>query len=157
MKPKKNPRHLKLIKPEVDPDLAEARRFFRTEVARKGKLRTPPTRTPRPAPTPSQGRARSQRTETFARIPHGRAFDLYRRIRSGAAWLVLIEIDHRILKEGGKNPVKLSNQVFQRAGMSRDTKWKALRQLETAGVIRIQTLGCGQAPWITHLWFPPQS
>ena len=36
---------------------------------------------------------RKRLTETFARIPHDKALDLFRHRVSGAAWMVLIELD----------------------------------------------------------------
>jgi hypothetical protein len=49
---------------------------------------------------------RQRAVETFARIPHDRALELYRHKLSGTAWLVLIELDRILLKARGKNPVR---------------------------------------------------
>jgi hypothetical protein len=49
---------------------------------------------------------RQRETETFARIPHDRGLELYRRHRiSGPAWAALIELDRMVLTQRGKNPV----------------------------------------------------
>jgi hypothetical protein len=91
--------------------------------------------------------------ETFARIPHQRGLQLYTHKVGGAAWAVLIELDRLILKARGQNPIRLSNHNLQAMGMSRSTKMKALRQLESAGVITVDLQGRG-AVKVTHLWHP---
>ena len=95
-------------------------------------------------------RKRAQAKETFARIPHERGMRLYGRI-GGAAWVVLLELDRLIFKSYGKNPVRLSN--YGLAGMSRNAKWKALRQLEAAGVVTVERQGF-ESPLVTHHWRP---
>jgi hypothetical protein len=105
-------------------------------------LGTPPPRRRKPAST----------KETLARIPHDRGMKLYGRI-DGAAWVVLLELDHLIFKSFGRNPVRLSNHALRAVGMSRDGKQAALRQLEAAGVITVVRQGRG-SPLITHLWHP---
>lgn len=96
---------------------------------------------------------RKRLTETFARIPHDKALELYRHRVSGAAWMVLVELDRRILKARGRNPVKFSSTRLRKLGLTHRTRAYALRQLEAAGVIRVQRLGSGAVPWVTHLWW----
>jgi hypothetical protein len=98
---------------------------------------------------------RQRLKETFARIPHDRARHELKHI-GAPAWRLLIEIDRLILKNRGKNPVRLSNQYLRSVGVTRHSKTRALRQLEAAGVIRVMSSGKGRAPLITHLWFPIQ-
>ena len=100
-------------------------------------------------------RRRPRLTETFARIPHDRALALYRHI-GGSAWVLLIELDRLILKGRGRNPVKLSSARMNAAGLNRHSRLRALRQLEAAGVVRVERRGRGQSPWVTHRWFPRQ-
>jgi hypothetical protein len=111
-----------------------------------------------PVEEPSQSRGRPRRreraAETFARIPHDRAFELYRHI-GGAAWVILIELDHLILAQHGKNPVLFWSPRLRNVFAS-STRSKALRQLEAAGVVRIEERGRGLSPWVTHLWYPRQ-
>ena len=104
--------------------------------------------------TPGSQR-RPRLTETFARIPHDRALTLYRHI-GGSAWVLLIELDRLILKGRGSNPVKLSSARMNAAGLNRHSRLRALRQLEAAGVVRVERRGRGQSPWVTHRWFPRQ-
>lgn len=101
-------------------------------------------------PAPSARRARC--TETFARIPHDRALDL--RHLSGTAWVILIELDRLILKSRGRNPVRFVSPRLRKLGINRKTRSRALRQLVAAGVILVEKRGRGQAPWVTHLWYP---
>ena len=49
---------------------------------------------------------RQRIVETFARIPHDKALELYRHKIDRAAWVVLIELDRLVLKARGKNPVR---------------------------------------------------
>ena len=98
---------------------------------------------------------RQRTTETFARFPHDRALALYRHI-GGPAWAVLIELDRLILKGRGRNPVKLSSARMNAAGLNRHSRLRALRQLEAAGVVRVERHGRGRSPWVLHLWFSRQ-
>jgi len=112
-----------------------------------GKLRsdfaTPPLR-------------RQRAVETFARVPHDKGLALYRHKLGSAAWVVLIELDRLILKRRGQNPVRLISTRLRAAGIAAQTRARALRQLATAGVVRIEYRGNGLAPWVTHLWYPAQ-
>jgi hypothetical protein len=105
----------------------------------------------------SHARARQQRaraTETFARIPYDRALELYQRRISGSAWVVLVELDHIILSQHSKNPVLFWSPKLKALGLTEHTRQRALRQLEAAGVIKIEPRGEGLAPLVTHLWHP---
>ena len=64
----------------------------------------------------SRPQRRPKATETFARIPHDKAFDLHSHRISATAWLVLIELDRLILKNRGQNPVKLVSARLRAAG-----------------------------------------
>jgi hypothetical protein len=94
---------------------------------------------------------RSRSGETFARIPHDRGRRLYKKI-DAAAWAILIELDWLILISKGKNPIRLTNERLYDIGMSRNAKFKALRQLESAGVIKVERQE-REAVLVTHLWF----
>jgi hypothetical protein len=97
---------------------------------------------------------RSRSAETFARIPHDRALELMRHNIGGPAWVVLIELDRLILKARGRNPVRFWSTRLRAAGLTRHTRTRALRQLEAAGVIKIEQRGKGLSPMVTHLWYP---
>jgi hypothetical protein len=96
---------------------------------------------------------RPRAVETFARVPHDRALELYRHKVSGAAWLVLIELDRLVLKARGQNPVKFWSSRLRAVGLTKRTRMRALRQLEAAGVIKVQQRGKGLSPWVLHLWY----
>jgi hypothetical protein len=95
---------------------------------------------------------RRRATETFARIPHGKGLLLAKSIGSPAL-AVLIELDRLVLKNGGQNPVRLWSAALTKAGVTYQTRARALRQLTAAGVIRVEKRGRGLSPWVTHLWY----
>jgi GTP-sensing pleiotropic transcriptional regulator CodY len=102
----------------------------------------------------SSPRSKRMRTaETFARIPHNRAVVM--RDIGGIGWLLLVEIDRLILKARGRNPVRLTNHCIRELGISRQSKQYYLRQLESAGVIKVQS-EARKGTLVTHLWFPEQ-
>ena len=107
-----------------------------------------------PAGPAFQGQRRQRSVETFARIPHDRARELFRHI-GGPAWILLIELDRLILEGKGRNPVKLTPTTRAAIGL---TRWKldhGLGLLETSGAIIVERHR-GRSPLITHLWYPVQ-
>jgi hypothetical protein len=102
------------------------------------------------------GGRRLKTKETFARFPHDRALALYRHI-GGPAWVVLVELDRAILQNRGRNPIPLPSRNLKAAGLSHQSKGRGLRELEAAGVIRVQSRGQGRHPLVLHLWYPPQT
>lgn len=110
--------------------------------------------TPQLTPKPPRGSPRRSRlTETFARIPHTKGLALHQHDIGSVGWTILLELDRLIFEARGRNPVSLTNHNLRRYGIDRAGKWRALRKLETAGVIAIEQRG-REAPLITHLWFP---
>lgn len=101
---------------------------------------------------PSQSRKRL--AETFARIPHDKALELYRRKLSRHGWAILFELDRAILKGGGQNPVLLWSGRLRAAGLNHQPRARALRELERAEVILVKRLGKGRSPWVFHTWYP---
>jgi hypothetical protein len=101
---------------------------------------------------PGRRQKRASTEETFARIPHERGMKLYKHINR-AAWVILLELDRLIFKSFGHNPVLLGNQNLKAVGINRKTKWTALRELQTAGVITVEQQGQGAA-LVTHHWYP---
>jgi hypothetical protein len=98
-------------------------------------------------------RKRPLADETFVRLPYRRVTQLYGRL-SAAALFVLIELDHQHFKGRGKNPLKLTNQTdLAAAGMPRNTKARALRELQDVGLITLQTKG-KEAFLVTLSWHP---
>jgi hypothetical protein len=107
------------------------------------------------AETASPPGRRTKATETFARIPHDKALALYQQHRlSATAWIVLVELDRLILKRRGQNPVRFDSGRLSKIGLKASRRAYALRQLATAGVIRVASRGPGLSPWVTHLWYP---
>jgi hypothetical protein len=105
----------------------------------------------RPPPQKVRRPRTSTAAPTWARIPHERALQLHGRI-DGAAWIVLIELDRLIFKTG-QNPVRLPNKKLRAVGMSRTGKAKALRQLQSAGVVTYKQDG-NEAPLVHPLLVP---
>jgi hypothetical protein len=97
---------------------------------------------------------RPRSEETFARIPHDRALELYRRRIGEPAWAALIELDRLILTQRGKNPVRFWSPRLRAAGLTSGIRGRALRHLEAAGVIEIEHMGDGLSPLVRHLWYP---
>ena len=108
-----------------------------------------------PGGTVSGGPLRRPRAaETFARIPHGRALALYPHHIGEAGWQVLFELDRLILAGRGKNPVIFWSPRLREAGLRRNTRARALRRLEEAGVIEVEWRETGLGPLVRHLWHP---
>lgn len=105
---------------------------------------------------PLEPQRRPRATQTFARIPHDKAFELHEYRISATAWLVLIELDRLILKQRGRNPVKLVSARLRAAGVNGQQRMRALRQLAAAGVVLIRRRRRGLAPWVAHRWYPIQ-
>jgi hypothetical protein len=98
-------------------------------------------------------RRRPRAETTFVRLPYQQITQLYGRL-SAAAFHVMVELDHQHFKNRGKNPLKLTNQTdLAAAGMRRNTKVKALRELQDAGLITLQKEGKG-AFVVTMSWHP---
>jgi hypothetical protein len=100
---------------------------------------------------------RVRETETFARILHDHALELYRHRIGDAAWIVLIELDRMIFAQRGKNPVLFWSPRLRAIGLTAHTRRRALQNLEKAGVITIEGRGNGLSPRVTHLWHPFQT
>jgi hypothetical protein len=104
-------------------------------------------------PNKAVPRKRPLSDETFVRIPYRRVTQLYGRV-SVAALFVLIELDHQHFKGRGQNPLKLTNQTdLAAAGMPRNTKARALRELQDVGLITLQKEGKG-AFVVALSWHP---
>jgi hypothetical protein len=116
-----------------------------------------PSSDPTPTTGASQTKPRRSRevAETFARIPHDRALELYRRI-GGPAWVVLTELDRLVLAQRGRNPVLFWSPRLRGAGLTGHSRTRALRALEAAGVVEIMWRGRGLSPLVRHRWYPRQ-
>lgn len=70
-------------------------------------------------------------------------------LRPPAAWSIycyLLMVNWKDLRQ----PVKLTNEALAGIGVLRDAKYRALRQLERVGLIKVKRAGC-QAPIVTLL------
>jgi hypothetical protein len=100
-----------------------------------------------------KNRSRKRESETFARVLHDRAIELYPHRVGGAAWQVLIELDRLILTQHGQNPVRLWSPRLYAIGLTKHTRTRALRQLENAGAVKIEHYDDGKGPLVLHLWY----
>jgi hypothetical protein len=98
---------------------------------------------------------RKRSSATFARIPHDQGLALYPKVGK-AGWALLIELDRLVLKGRGQNPVHLWSSRLRRIGVVDLVRRRALRQLETAGVVKVERGREGSGLWVTHLWYPRQ-
>ena len=87
-------------------------------------------------------------TVKFARIPHDVARQLFRRRITGAAWLLLVEIDRLDLEKGRERSIRLTRGELEGSGLSPGQVKRGLRQLEGAGVITV-THKSGNSPVVT--------
>ena len=87
-------------------------------------------------------------TVKFARIPHDVARQLFRRRITGAAWLLLVEIDRLDLEKGRERSIRLTRGELEGSGLSPGQVKRGLHQLEGAGVITV-TRKSGNSPVVT--------
>lgn len=101
------------------------------------------------------GNRRTRSDETFARIFHDRALQLYKHI-GGAPWIILSELDRLILVSKGRNPVPFGHERLFAIGMARSTINRALRQLQKAKIIHVERWGrhAKDVTLVTHFWYP---
>lgn len=77
-----------------------------------------------------------RRHQQFVKFPLVWA-DRLRTVRYTSSYRVALHLLYRHWKSGGC-PIQLSNVALVEAGVSRDQKWRALRELELLGLIRIE-------------------
>ena len=68
-----------------------------------------------------------------------------------ASLAVLVELAHRAFKTH-QNTVPLANARLQLVGVSPDAKVRALRRLETVGMVAVDWRGGRKTPHVTLLW-----
>lgn len=59
-----------------------------------------------------------------------------------ARYAATLKVAHHLLRDhfrGGGRPVPLANVALARSGVSRHQKWRALRELERLGLVRIES------------------
>ena len=98
----------------------------------------------------SQRRARSN--TTFARIPYECGMRLAGQTRT-ALLAVLLELDHLVFVNRGRNPIELTNAALRSVGISHQSKIRALRHLESAEMVTVCWRG-RRSPLVTVLWHP---
>ena len=96
-----------------------------------------------PPPLPASARKKARHAKraarqavTWAQIPHKRGLELAKRI--GIPALAVLLVLEQVIHATGSNRVKLTNGVFERYGISKQSKMRGLRQLAVAGVITVE-------------------
>ena len=97
-----------------------------------------------------QAKRAARQAVTWAQIPHKRGLELAKRI--GIPALAVLLVLEQAIHATGSNRVKLTNGVFERYGISAQSKSRGLRQLAAAGVITIEQNG-KTAPIVTYYWY----
>ena len=79
--------------------------------------------------------AKQRRRQQFIRVP----WSWFERLRTGrgCTYRVALYLLYQHWKNGGR-PVRLSNVALAEAGVSRNSKWRALQELEEADLIRVE-------------------
>ncbi len=95
-------------------------------------------------------RLRSARPEAFVKLPYERTLAAAGRL-GNAPMAVLVELAHQAFRTH-KSRVPLANAALQKVGVSRLAKLRALRQLESAGLVAVDRRGRGRSPLVTLLW-----
>jgi hypothetical protein len=89
-------------------------------------------------------------TKTWAQIPHHQGLGLAKRIGIPAlAVLLALEV---AVHEARRNRVKLTNDLLDQYGITRQSKIRGLRQIAAAGTISVEWNG-QEAPMVTHHWY----
>jgi hypothetical protein len=108
---------------------------------------------------PLQKKPEPKRPRSAARRPAGARFVQlpYERTLAAAGQLgyaplaVLIEVAFLAFKAHQK-PVPLANKALRAAGIDNKAKTRALRRLETAGLVAVIWRGKGKSPLVSILW-----
>lgn len=104
-----------------------------TDEAMLERLRLPDRAGTAPGPDSTRVKRRHQQ---FVKFPLVWA-DRLRTVRYTSSYRVALHLLYRHWKSG-RCPIQLSNVALVEAGVSRDQKWRALRELELLGLIRIE-------------------
>ncbi len=93
---------------------------------------------------------RASSPKAFVQLPYERTLALVGQL-GDAPSAVMIELAHLAFKTH-QDTVLLANAKLRSVGVSRQAKLRALRQLETAGVVAVDWGGRGRSPLVTPLW-----
>jgi hypothetical protein len=83
----------------------------------------------------------------FIAVPYGWEYRLREAKRGAVVYPVALYILRRDW-ETDRAPVKVSNVAMERLGLSRQSKWRALKELEALGLIHVQE-AYGKNPVVT--------
>jgi hypothetical protein len=106
-----------------------------------------------PAAKHKKHRQRAKSAETFARIPYEQGMQLAGRRPRNVLLAVLLELDHQVFVNHGKNPVALGTAALRKHGFDHKGKCRALAQLQAARMVSVVWRG-RRSPLVTVLWQP---
>jgi hypothetical protein len=95
-------------------------------------------------------RSHPAKPEAFVMLPYERTLAAAGRL-GDAPMAVLVELAYLAFKTH-RNQILLANATLQKVGVSRLAKLRALRRLESAGLIAVDRRGKGRSPLVTLLW-----
>jgi hypothetical protein len=92
--------------------------------------------------------AKRRRTKAFTMMPLTEAASMFRAMSQSKAMVATV-LCYQAWKAKGK-PFRLANELLAKYGVHRQTKYRAIAELEAAGLIRVERRG-KHAPMITLL------
>jgi diketogulonate reductase-like aldo/keto reductase len=92
---------------------------------------------------------RRRRQQQFVKFPNSWA-EALRGARRVGTYRIALYLLHQRWKNG-ECPITLSNVALEWLGVTRWEKWRALAELEQAGLIKVEKGGSGRAPRATIL------
>jgi hypothetical protein len=93
---------------------------------------------------------RAKKGAKFVMLPYARTMAAAGKMKC-ATMAVMVELAYHVF-ETHKLEVPLSNSTLRAIGVSHQAKLRALRQLETAGMVKVSGTGRGKSPLVTVLW-----
>ena len=99
---------------------------------------------------PRLPQSRRQAGTRFIQLPYERALAAAGQL-GHAPMAVLVEVAYLAFKAHGK-PVPIANKTLRTIGIDRWAKTRALRQLETAGIITVTRRNRGRSPLVSLRW-----
>jgi hypothetical protein len=101
-------------------------------------------------PTTPARRKVAKIAETWVQIPHARGLKLAKQTKCPVlAVLLALEV---AVHNARSNQVKLTNNLLEQYGITRQSKVRGLRQLGASGIILVEWNG-QEAPAVIHHWY----
>jgi hypothetical protein len=141
--------------------MAETKQFFETQEAQdereyeealEAARKAPPNRrTGATSPFRRKSRKRPWVEPPFFAISYADLSKLRSSDASGSAYHLTAVLDFLMFGKDGEHPLHLTPVRLATSGIAKRTFWRALRQLETAGLVAVER-GRGRCPILTSRW-----